>query len=80
MEQCNDRRSFIKKAAFGTAGVAMGMSAKSYGRILGANDRVSVGILGYSGHARGALIPAFYKSNKKLNFKITGVCDLWNLR
>lgn len=80
MEHSNERRSFIKKAALGTAGIAMGMSAKSYGRIIGANDRVSVGILGYSGRARGSLIPAFYKSNKNLNFEITGVCDLWNLR
>lgn len=80
MEQTNDRRSFIKKAAIGTAGLAMGMHAKSYARILGSNDRVNVGILGYSSRARGSLIPAFYNSSKQLNFEITGVCDLWNLR
>jgi hypothetical protein len=33
-----DRRTFIKQAA-GTV-VAAGLSAKSYGRVLGANDRI----------------------------------------
>jgi len=80
MENTNSRRKFIKKAALGTAGMAIGFSAKSYGRILGANDRVNVGILGFSGRAKGALIPAFYKNNKNMNFEINGVCDLWNYK
>jgi hypothetical protein len=47
----NSRRDFIKKAAFATAGAyvgASGFSAQSYGRILGANDRVRVGVIGFS--------------------------------
>ena len=47
----SNRRDFIKKVTAGTAGVAvsgsaMGMSARSYGRIIGANDRLTVGIIG----------------------------------
>ncbi|MEQ6120205.1 Gfo/Idh/MocA family oxidoreductase [Reichenbachiella sp. MALMAid0571] len=80
MEISSGRRDFIKKTTMGTAGLAMGMSAKSYANIIGANDRVNVGILGFSGRAQGALIPAFYKSSDKMNFQITSVCDLWNLR
>lgn len=76
----NNRRDFIKKTAIGTAGLAFGMTAKSYGRIIGANDRVHVGIVGFSNRAKGALIPAFYKSSKQTNFEIRGVCDLWNRR
>ena len=46
-----DRRSFIKKAAVGVVGVALGskvnaMSAKSYSNIIGANDRINVAIQG----------------------------------
>lgn len=79
----NTRRDFIKKVAAGTAGVTLGgigLSAKSYTRILGANDRVNVGIVGFSNRARGALIPAFIRNQKQLNFDIIGVSDIWNRR
>ena len=45
----SSRRSFIKKAAVGVVGVALGnkvnaMSAQSYSNIIGANDRVNIAI------------------------------------
>jgi len=54
----NSRREFIKKSAIGAAGITiggLGMSAKSYGNIMGANDKIRVGILGFSGRFRGSL-------------------------
>ncbi len=47
----SNRRDFLKKVTASTAGVAlgstaMGMSARSYGRIIGANDRLNIGIIG----------------------------------
>jgi len=51
------RREFVQKAALGTAGIALG--AKSYSQVLGANDRVRVGIVGYSDRFRGSLHPSF---------------------
>lgn len=42
----NSRRSFIKKSAVGAAGLALGVSAKSYANIIGANERINVAILG----------------------------------
>jgi len=74
------RRQFIKKTALGTAGLAMGFSAKSYNSILGANDRVRVGIVGFSNRAKGSLIPSFLKKAKMMNFEIVGVSDIWNRR
>ena len=44
-ENSNSRRDFLKKSAFGVAALTlggMGMSAKSYRRIPGANDRLNV--------------------------------------
>ena len=44
------RREFIKQTTLTTAGVYMGVSAfsaKSYDRIIGANDRVRVGVIGF---------------------------------
>lgn len=79
----NSRRDFIKKSALATAGAyvgAMGFSAKSYGNILGANDRVRVGIVGFSDRFRSSLLPSFMNHYKALNFDIVGVSDIWKLR
>lgn len=72
------RREFIQKAALGSAAIAF--SAKSYSRILGANDRVRVGIVGYSDRFRGALYPSFTSLAKELNFEFTALSDIWSLR
>ncbi len=45
----SDRRHFIKQGLIGTAGLTigtMGMSAKSYAAIQGANDRIGVAVIG----------------------------------
>ena len=72
------RREFIQKSALGAAGLTL--SAKSYSRILGANDRIRVGIVGYSDRFRGSLSPAFLGLAKELNFEFTAVSDLWSVR
>ena len=72
------RREFIKKTALGAAGLSMG--AKSYSRIMGSNDRVRVGIVGFSDRFRSSLAPAFLSLSKELNFEIVAVSDLWNRR
>ncbi len=78
-----NRRTFIKKAALGTAAVSLGtgsMSAASYRRIMGANDRVRVGVVGFSNRAKSSLLPAFQMYAGDLNFEIVSVCDIWNRR
>jgi len=79
----NSRREFIKKASVG-AGIiglsSMGFSAKSYSRILGANDRVRVAIVGFSNRFKSSLFPAFLDHSKKMNFEFVGVSDIWNRR
>lgn len=75
------RRGFIKTAALTSAGLAtIGFSAKSYGRIMGANDRVRVGVVGFSNRARDTLIPCFLDHSEELNFEIAAVSDIWNRR
>jgi len=74
------RRKFITTAAAGTAGLSLGIPASSYSRILGANDRVRVGIIGFSDRARYTLIPAFLHHAEKFNFEFTAVSDIWNRR
>jgi predicted dehydrogenase len=73
------RRTFIKKA--GAAGlVGLSMSASSYARIIGSNDRVRVGVIGFSDRFRQSLAPSFGNHNKELNFQFVGVSDLWERR
>ena len=76
------RRNFLKTLTAGAAGsmLAGGMTAKSYGRILGANDRIRVGVVGFSDRARNSLIPALLASAEDLNFDIAAVSDIWNRR
>jgi predicted dehydrogenase len=83
MNNDNSRRDFLKKSVLTTAGVGLGalaFPASSYSKILGANDRVNVGIVGFSDRARGALIPAMFKHSKETNFQFTAVSDIWNRR
>jgi len=70
----------MKHAALGAAGVMVTSHASSYAQILGANDRVRVGIVGYSDRARQALIPALLLHSKELNFDLVAVSDIWNRR
>lgn len=50
----NTRRRFIKTLAAGT-GAALSMPALSYGKILGANERIRVGMIGIGQQSRGHL-------------------------
>lgn len=74
------RKEFLTKSAIISAGITTGISAKSYGNIIGANDRIQVGIVGFSNRARGSLIPSFLQHSKELNFEFTAVSDIWNRR
>ena len=72
------RRQFLKTTGLATAGVAV--SARSYGRILGANDRVRVGVVGYSNRFKGSLSKAFMNHAKEMNFEFVAISDIWNKR
>jgi predicted dehydrogenase len=78
--QTISRRDFVKVAAVGGAGAALGFRASSYANILGSNDRVRVGIVGFSDRAKDALIPAFHRHAGELNFEIVAVSDIWKRR
>jgi len=72
----NSRRSFIKKSAFGAAGMALagtGMSAASYSKIIGANDRINVAIIGL-GRRLGAFTQPI--SMKESNVQLAYLCDV----
>jgi len=74
----SDRREFLKKMSVGAAGVtiggtALGMSAKSYGRIIGANDRLNIAIMGL-GRRLGGYPDAI--AQKESNVELRYLCDV----
>lgn len=73
-----NRREFIRNVAVGAAGIsiggmATGFSAKSYTRIVGANDRLSVALMGC-----GRRVGAYYAAlqDKKNNVDVAYICDV----
>ena len=71
-----DRRSFLGAAGAVVAGSALTASAKSYARILGANDRIALGHIGVGN--RGTELHAMVSRLKdKHNVETVAVCDLW---
>src|SRR3984957_7864274 len=71
-----DRRTFVKQA--GVTMLAAGMSAKSYGRILGPNDRIRLGQLGCGDRSQGH-VPMVSLASKQIPVETIAVCDLWSL-
>src|SRR3954447_20907766 len=67
------RRDFLTAAG---AAAAIGSSALSYGRIVGANDRIALGQIGIGRRGRElASVVAGLKDSHKV--EMTAVCDLW---
>src|SRR5665213_711199 len=78
--QDTNRRNFLKIGSSALAATAVSWNATSYAAIVGANDRVKVGIVGCGDRMKGALIPAFQENCKEMNFEIVAVSDIWNRR
>jgi len=73
----DNRRDFIRKATFASAGLALGgrafgFSAKSYKNIIGANDRIHVAAIGLNG--RGNSMVGTIAKQK--NTEVSCVCDV----
>jgi len=74
----NNRRDFIKKVSVGAAGVtiggsALGMSAKSYNKVIGANERLNLAIMGL-----GRRLSAYPEpiARKESNVELLYLCDV----
>jgi predicted dehydrogenase len=72
-----ERREFIKKSIIGTTGIALGgmsFSAKSYASIMGANDRINLGVIGIRNQGR-VHINAWCNLKDSHNVRIKTLCD-----
>jgi len=66
------RRSFLRMASAGAAAAG----ALGAGRVLGANEKISIGAVGVGGRGSG-LMRQVSQLAKKHNVEITAVCDVW---
>ncbi len=76
-ENLNQRRNFIKKTAIGSTaimagGILPGFSAKSYRRIVGANNLVRVSVMGVN--SRGTALAKNF--SRQDNCEVAHVCDV----
>ena len=75
--KANSRRDFLKKttaasAAITVGGVLPGLSAKSYGRVYGANETVRVSVMGV--HSRGKALAKNFARQKGCD--VLHICDV----
>src|SRR2546426_3517964 len=74
-----NRRSFLNQTASIMAGTAaLGSTALSYSRIMGANERISLGHIGVGNRGR-ELDWIVSQLKDKFNVEMTAVCDLWKV-
>ena len=74
-----NRRTFLNNSVKVIGGsAALGTDALSYGRILGANDRISVGHIGL-GNRGAELAEIVSRLKQSHNLQMTAVCDLWSV-
>lgn len=76
-----NRRDFLRTTAAASAGLIISPWALGNGSgIMGSNNRLRVGIVGFSDRAAHSLIPAFMSHADELNMEIVAVSDIWNHR
>ena len=78
MNDSLSRRGFLKTTSAGAAAITM--SAASYARVIGANERISIAVVGCGRRGFGALMPGVHKHDKSENAEITAVCDPWRIQ
>jgi predicted dehydrogenase len=71
-----DRRTFLKQAT--TTAIGAGLSARSYGRVLGANDRITLGQLGCGSRSQGH-VHMVQMASRHTPVETIAVCDLWKM-
>src|SRR5512137_1038335 len=71
------RRGFLKAAAIGAT--ALSLSARSYGRIINANERIRLAQIGCGGRGLGAHMMGVHQHDKAQNVEYVAVADPWRI-
>src|SRR5579863_2236266 len=68
-----------RRTMIGAAATALLPLARSYGRTVGANDRIQIGLLGCGHRSSGHRKMLKLSSQTDSNFDVRSVCDLWSV-
>jgi predicted dehydrogenase len=71
-----DRRTFVKQA--GVAIASAGMTASSYARVIGSNDKIRIAQLGCGDRSEGH-VNMVRLASKGMPVETVAVCDIWSL-
>ncbi len=71
------RRTFIMGTAAGAAGLTAKRALPASGKVVGANERINVGIIGCGHRGTSWCMKNVTRLAKTHNLKITAVCDVW---
>ena len=71
------RRDFLKTASLSAA--AISMSAASYARVKGANERIAIGLIGCGNRGVGAHMAGVHNHDQDENVAFVAVCDPWKV-
>lgn len=77
MSNATTRRNFLRTGSFLAGGLALGLSPVSFGRILGSDERIRVGILGMGKWAQQALVPTLRSLSSSTNLEVFAFADIW---
>jgi predicted dehydrogenase len=75
-DQPVDRRDFLQTTT--AAGAALGLTAASFGRVYGANERVGVAFLGVGGRSQQHVDVVLEMQKKGVKVAPVAVCDVWD--
>lgn len=78
-----NRRQILRTGSLGTLGLLTArsfQSAQAQSRIPGANERIRIGIIGFSDRLNSTLLPAYKAVADQFNCEIVGVSDIWSRR
>ncbi|MCE5248649.1 Gfo/Idh/MocA family oxidoreductase [bacterium] len=70
------RRLFLGTGAGGLAGAVLSRPFSASARVIGANDRINIGVIGCGGRS-GDLMRTMAGFMKQENFTFTALCDVW---
>src|SRR5262249_28068823 len=76
MSKRPDRRDFLKSSA--AAGAALALTATSYQRVYGANEKIRVGFLGVGGRCQQHIDAVLAMRDAGKPVTAVAVCDVWD--
>ena len=78
-----NRREILRTGSLGTLGLLASQSfqsARAQARVAGSNERIRIGIVGFSDRLSSTLLPAYKAVANEFNCEIVGVSDIWSRR